>query len=174
MVSVVIFGGVKVISNVCEKLVPFMAIAYIWGCVVILGMNWEFVWPALCLIVESAFTAKAAFGGALGSGLMLALQFGCARGLFSNESGLGSAPIVASAASTRNPARQALVSMTGTFWDTVIICLLTGLVLVSTMLGNADLNVRGHGRRHQRRRCSCPARPSRASPTSARPSSSSA
>ena len=139
MVSIVIFGGVKVISNVCEKLVPFMAIAYIWGCVVILGMNWEFVWPALCLIVESAFTAKAAFGGALGSGLMLALQFGCARGLFSNESGLGSAPIVASAAATRNPARQALVSMTGTFWDTVIICLLTGLVLVSTMLGNADL-----------------------------------
>ena len=114
-------------------------IAYIWGCVVILGMNWELVWPAFCLIVESAFTAKAAFGGALGSGLMLALQFGCARGLFSNESGLGSAPIVASAAATRNPARQALVSMTGTFWDTVIICLLTGLVLVSTMLGNADL-----------------------------------
>ncbi len=139
MVSVVIFGGVKVISNVCEKLVPFMALAYIWGCVVILGMNWELVWPALCLIVESAFTAKAAFGGALGSGLMLALQFGCARGLFSNESGLGSAPIVASAAATRNPARQALVSMTGTFWDTVVICLLTGLVLVSTMLGNADL-----------------------------------
>ncbi|MDO4291563.1 MAG: sodium:alanine symporter family protein [Eggerthellaceae bacterium] len=139
MVSAVIFGGVKVISRVCEKLVPFMAIAYAWGCVMILGMNWEFVWPALCLIVECAFTPKAAFGGALGSGLMLALQFGCARGLFSNESGLGSAPIVASAASTRNPARQALVSMTGTFWDTVVICLLTGLVLVSTMLGNADL-----------------------------------
>ena len=139
MVSVVIFGGVKVISKVCEKLVPFMAIAYAWGCVVILGMNWEFVWPALCLIVESAFTAKAAFGGALGSGIMLALQFGCARGLFSNESGLGSAPIVASAAATRNPARQALVSMTGTFWDTVIICLLSGLVLVSTMLGNEEL-----------------------------------
>ena len=139
MVSVVIFGGVKVISNVCEKLVPFMAIAYIWGCVVILGMNWEFVWPALCLIVESAFTVKAAFGGALGSGLMLALQFGCARGLFSNESGLGSAPIVASAASTRNPARQALVSMTGTFWDTVIICLLTGLVLVSTMIVHPEI-----------------------------------
>ena len=76
MVSVVIFGGVKVISNVCEKLVPFMAIAYIWGCVVILGMNWELVWPAFCLIVESAFTAKAAFGCALGSGHMLALQFG--------------------------------------------------------------------------------------------------
>ncbi|WP_172136344.1 sodium:alanine symporter family protein [Adlercreutzia sp. ZJ473] len=139
MVAAVIFGGVKVISRVCEKLVPFMALAYAWGCVMILGMNWEYVWPALCLIVECAFTPKAAFGGALGSGLMLALQFGCARGLFSNESGLGSAPIVASAASTRNPARQALVSMTGTFWDTVVICLLTGLVLVSTMLGNADL-----------------------------------
>ncbi|WP_165172070.1 sodium:alanine symporter family protein [Adlercreutzia sp. ZJ242] len=139
MVAAVIFGGVKVISRVCEKLVPFMALAYAWGCIMILGMNWEYVWPALCLIVECAFTPKAAFGGALGSGLMLALQFGCARGLFSNESGLGSAPIVASAASTRNPARQALVSMTGTFWDTVVICLLTGLVLVSTMLGNADL-----------------------------------
>ena len=141
MVSVVIFGGVKVISNVCEKLVPFMAIAYIWGCVVILGMNWEFVWPALCLIVESAFTAKAAFGGALGSGLMLALQFGCARGLFSNESGLGSAPIVASAASTRNPARQALVSMTGTFWDTVVVCLMTGLVLVSTIMADNGIDM---------------------------------
>ena len=90
------------------------------------------MWPAICLIFECAFTPKAAFGGAVGSGIMMALQFGCARGLFSNESGLGSAPIVASAASTRNPARQALVSMTGTFWDTVVICALTGIVLVST------------------------------------------
>lgn len=139
MVSIVIFGGVKVISRVCEKLVPFMAIAYVWGCVVIIGMNWEYVWPAIKLIFECAFTAKAAFGGAVGSGIMLALQFGCARGLFSNESGLGSAPIVASAAATRNPARQALVSMTGTFWDTVIICALTGIVLVSTMLANPDI-----------------------------------
>lgn len=139
LVSIVIFGGVKVISRVCEKLVPFMAIAYIWGCVVILGMNWENVWPALCMIVQNAFTPDAAFGGALGVTLAKAMQFGCARGLFSNESGLGSAPIVASAASTRNPARQALVSMTGTFWDTVIICLLTGLVLVSTMIGSPEL-----------------------------------
>ena len=143
MVSVVIFGGVKVISRVCEKLVPFMAIAYAWGCIVILGMNWEYIWPAICLICECAFTPKAAFGGAVGSGLMMALQFGCARGLFSNESGLGSAPIVASAATTRNPARQALVSMTGTFWDTVVICLLTGLVLVSTMIANPDIMAAG-------------------------------
>ena len=109
------------------------------GCIVIIGMNWEHVWPAICLIFECAFTPKAAFGGAVGSGIMMALQFGCARGLFSNESGLGSAPIVASAASTRNPARQALVSMTGTFWDTVVICALTGIVLVSTMLANPGI-----------------------------------
>lgn len=140
LVGLVILGGVKVISNVCEKLVPFMAIAYSLGCIVILCINAQYVWPALCLIIECAFTPKAAFGGALGSGVMIAMQYGCARGLFSNESGLGSAPIVASAASTRNPARQALVSMTGTFWDTVIVCALTGLVLVSTMIGNAELN----------------------------------
>ncbi len=139
MVSIVIFGGVKVISRVCEKLVPFMAIAYVWGCVIILGMNWDYVWPAVCLIVECAFTPRAAFGGAVGAGLMLALQYGCARGLFSNESGLGSAPIVAAAAATRNPARQALVSMTGTFWDTVVICLMTGLVLVSTMIAHPGI-----------------------------------
>lgn len=139
MVSLVIFGGIKSISRVCEMLVPFMAIAYAWGCVVIIGLNWQFVWPAICMICECAFTGKAVFGGALGSGVMLAIQFGCARGLFSNESGLGSAPIVASAAATRNPARQALVSMTGTFWDTVVICALTGIVLVSTMLANPSL-----------------------------------
>ncbi|MEF9841152.1 MAG: sodium:alanine symporter family protein [Raoultibacter sp.] len=139
LVSLVIFGGINVISRVCEKLVPFMAIAYAWGCIVIIGMNWQFVWPAIQLIFECAFTPKAAFGGAVGSGLMMALQFGCARGLFSNESGLGSAPIVASAAATRNPARQALVSMTGTFWDTVVICALTGIVLVSTMLANPGI-----------------------------------
>jgi AGCS family alanine or glycine:cation symporter len=140
LVALVIFGGVKSISRVCEKLVPFMAIAYAVGCVVILCINYAYILDAICLIVECAFTSKAVFGGALGSGLAVALQYGCARGLFSNESGLGSAPIVASAASTRNPARQALVSMTGTFWDTVVVCLLTGLVLVSTMIGNADLN----------------------------------
>ena len=138
-VAAVIFGGVNSIARVCEWLVPIMAGAYALGCLVIMGMNAPVLGEAVGLILECAFTPKAAFGGAVGSGMVMALQFGCARGLFSNESGLGSAPIVASAAATRNPARQALVSMTGTFWDTVIICLLTGLVLVSTMLGNADL-----------------------------------
>ena len=139
LVSVVIFGGVQSISKVCERLVPIMAVAYAGGCLVILAFNWALVGDALGLILECAFTSKAAFGGAVGSGIMMALQFGCARGLFSNESGLGSAPIVASAASTRNPARQALVSMTGTFWDTVVICALTGIVLVSTMIANPGI-----------------------------------
>ena len=134
LTAAVIFGGVKFISNVCEKLVPIMAIAYAGGCIIILFMNWAYVWDAVVLILECAFTAKAAFGGAVGSGIMVALQFGCARGLFSNESGLGSAPIVAAAAKTPNPAEQALVAMTGTFWSTVVICALTGIVLVSTML----------------------------------------
>jgi AGCS family alanine or glycine:cation symporter len=141
LLGLVIIGGLRVIARVCEVLVPFMAIFYIVGCVVILVINAQFVLPALQLICVSAFSPEAAFGGAVGGGLMAALRFGAARGLFSNESGLGSAPIVASAAVTRNPARQALVSMTGTFWDTVIICALTGLVLVSTLLGYPELQV---------------------------------
>ena len=143
LVSLVIFGGVKSISHVCEKLVPIMAVAYALGCVIIMIFNVDFIGPALLLIVQSAFTAKAAFGGAVGSGIMVALQFGCARGLFSNESGLGSAPIVAAAAATKNPARQALVAMTGTFWSTVVICAITGIVLVSTMLAHPEIVTSG-------------------------------
>lgn len=139
LVSLVIFGGIGQIAKVCQVLVPFMAVAYAIGCVVIICMNGAYVWPAIETIFVCAFTPQAAFGGAVGSGLMAALQFGCARGLFSNESGMGSAPIVAAAASTRNPARQALVSMTGTFWDTVVICALTGIVLVSTGLANPQI-----------------------------------
>ena len=134
LVAAVIFGGVRSIASVCEKLVPVMAVAYAGGCLIILALNWAVLGDALALIFSCAFTAKAAFGGAVGSGIVMALQFGCARGLFSNESGLGSAPIVASAARTLNPAEQALVAMTGTFWSTVVICALTGVVLVSTML----------------------------------------
>ena len=137
--GVVILGGVKKISGVCEKLVPIMAVGYALGCIVILVMNSQYLAQALWEIVTCAFSARAAFGGAVGSGLVVALQFGCARGLFSNESGLGSAPIIAAAAQTRNPAQQALVAMTGTFWSTVVICLLTGIVLVSSMLAYPDI-----------------------------------
>jgi AGCS family alanine or glycine:cation symporter len=139
LAGVVILGGVKKISTVCEKLVPIMAVGYALGCVIILFMNAQYLVPALWEILTCAFTPRAAFGGAVGSGILVALQFGCARGLFSNESGLGSAPIIAAAAQTQNPAQQALVAMTGTFWSTVVICLLTGVVLVSTMLAYPDI-----------------------------------
>ena len=138
-VAAVIFGGVNSIARVCEWLVPVMAGAYALGCLVIMAMNAPVLGQAVGLILECAFTAKAAFGGAVGSGMIMALQFGCARGLFSNESGLGTAPIVAAAAKTRNPADQALISMTGAFWSTGVICLLTGLVLVSTMIAHPEI-----------------------------------
>ena len=139
----VIFGGVKSIAKVCERLVPFMAAAYALGCIVIMVLNGQYIPETFALIFECAFTAKAAFGGAVGSGIMVALQFGCARGLFSNESGLGTAPIVAAAATTKNPARQALIASTGTFWSTVVICLMTGIVLVSTMLAHPEIVASG-------------------------------
>lgn len=142
-VALVIFGGVRSISNVCEKLVPIMAVVYVIGCLAILCMNADYLGEAIAEIIECAFTSKAAFGGAVGSGIMVALQFGCARGLFSNEAGLGTAPIVAAAASTKNPARQSLVAMTGAFWSTVVICALTGVVLVSTLLANPQIVMDG-------------------------------
>lgn len=140
-VGSVIFGGIKKIANVCEKLVPFMALFYVVGCIVILGMNHGYLWESLCLIVKLAFTPGAAAGGLVGSGIMIAMRYGIARGLFSNESGMGTAPIAAAAAQTRNPVRQALVSSTGTFWDTVVVCLMTGLVLVSTILKNPVVDI---------------------------------
>ncbi|MBP5338255.1 MAG: alanine:cation symporter family protein [Prevotella sp.] len=140
LTAVVILGGVKSIARVCTFLVPFMAFFYVIGCIVILVMNAPFVWPALKLIVTSAFNPSAAGGGFVGATVMMAARYGIARGLFSNESGMGSAPIVAAAAQTRNPVRQALVSATGTFWDTVIICAMTGLVLVSSIMAYPDIS----------------------------------
>lgn len=136
LVAVVILGGIKSIAGVCEKLVPFMALFYVAGCVVILIINASHVLPALELIVRSAFTPQAAGGGFVGASVMMAARYGIARGLFSNESGLGSAPIVAAAAQTKNPVKQALVSSTGTFWDTVVVCAMTGIVLVSSILAD--------------------------------------
>jgi len=140
LTGAVILGGVKSIARVCGMLVPFMAIFYVVGCIVILFMNGAYLWPALKLIVTSAFTPQAAGGGFVGTTVMMAARFGIARGLFSNESGLGSAPIVAAAAQTRNPVRQALVSSSGTFWDTVVICALTGLVVVSSVIAYPDID----------------------------------
>ena len=140
LAAAVILGGVKSIAKVCGLLVPFMALFYILGCFYILLINGQYVWPALKLIVVSAFTPEAAGGGFLGTTIMMTARYGIARGLFSNESGLGSAPIVAAAAQTRNPVRQALVSSSGTFWDTVVICLITGLVVVSSIIAYPDID----------------------------------
>lgn len=132
LTGLVILGGIRSIARVCEILVPFMAIAYVGGCLVLLAIGWSTIPATIELIVTSAFTGQAAAGGFLGASVMTAMRYGVARGLFSNESGLGSAPILAAAAQTKNPVRQALVSSTGTFWDTVVVCLMTGLVLVNS------------------------------------------
>ena len=141
LVFLVVFGGVKKIAGVCEKLVPVMAGFYVIGCIVILIVNYDYIIPAIVTIVKLAFKPGAAAGGLIGSGVMLAARYGIARGLFSNESGMGSAPIVAAAAQTKNPVRQALISATGTFWDTVVVCAMTGIVLVSSILKNPDIDV---------------------------------
>jgi alanine or glycine:cation symporter, AGCS family len=128
----VILGGIKRIGNVAGVLVPVMAVIYIVAGIIVLVLNYQAVPGALALILERAFTPTAATGGFAGAIVMQTIKMGVSRGLFSNESGLGSAPIVAAAARTRNPFRQALVSMTGTFIDTIIVCTITGLVIVST------------------------------------------
>lgn len=143
LTALVVFGGVKSISRVCEKLVPVMAIFYVIGCFIILIFNRDYIIPAIQTIVSMAFKPGAAAGGLTGTGIMMAARYGIARGLFSNESGMGSAPIVAAAAQTKNPVRQALVSSTGTFWDTVVVCLMTGLVLVSSIMKNPHIEVSG-------------------------------
>ena len=140
LAGAVVLGGVRSIARVCGLLVPFMALFYVLGCFYILCVNADYLWPALQLIVKSAFSPQAAGGGFIGTTVMMAARFGIARGLFSNESGMGSAPIVAAAAQTRNPVRQALVSSSGTFWDTVVICAMTGLVIVSSVLAYPDID----------------------------------
>lgn len=139
LVALVLIGGIKSIAKVCTALVPFMALLYMLGCFVLMYINKDFLWPAIKLICESAFTPSAAGGGFVGSSIMIAARYGIARGLFSNESGLGSAPLVAAAAKTKNPVRQALVSSSGTFWDTVVICAITGIVIVSSVIAHPDI-----------------------------------
>ena len=134
LTGLVILGGVNSISKVCEKLVPLMAGFYILGCIIILVINASYIPETFSVIIRSAFNPAAAGGGFVGITVMTCIRYGVARGLFTNESGLGSAPIVDAAAATRNPARQALISMSGVFWDTIVVCLMTGLVLVSCII----------------------------------------
>ena len=134
LTGLVIIGGVQSISKVCEKLVPLMAGFYVLGCIIILIMNAAYIPQTFSVIVRAAFNPAAAGGGFVGITIIQCIRYGVARGLFTNESGLGSAPIVDACAATRNPSRQALISMSGVFWDTIVVCLMTGLVLVSCII----------------------------------------
>lgn len=145
MTGAVVLGGIKSIARVCTAIVPFMAAVYILGCIAIIFINFEYVWPAIKLIVVSAFAPESVGGGFVGGTVMMACRYGIARGLFSNESGMGSAPIMAATAQTRNPVRQALVSSSGTFWDTVVICALTGIVIVSSVIAYPDIDFHDGG-----------------------------
>ncbi|MBL6440112.1 sodium:alanine symporter family protein [Streptococcus suis] len=127
-----IFGGIEKISDVSTKIVPFMAILYILASLIVLLVHWDELLPTLGLVLKSAFSPAAAVGGFVGATVKEAIQRGIARGVFSNESGLGSAPIAAAAAKSDNPVEQGLISMTGTFIDTLIICTLTGLTILVT------------------------------------------
>ena len=141
----VMLGGVKSIARVCSALLPFMAVLYVVGCIIILVINGEYMWPTIKLICEAAIDPAAVGGGFAGGSVLIVARYGVARGLFSNESGMGSAPIVAAAARTRNPVRQALVSATGTFWDSVVICAITGLVIVSSIIAYPDITFEDGG-----------------------------
>ncbi len=140
IVAIIIFGGIQSISKVAEKIVPFMAIIYILAALIVLIFNAGNILPSIALILKSAFTGQAATGGFAGATMMIAIQSGIARGVFSNESGLGSAPIAAAAAKTEEPVEQGLVSMTGTFIDTIIVCTLTGLAIIVTGGWSSNLN----------------------------------
>ena len=134
LVGAVLMGGIKRIGSVAGALVPFMAVAYIIAGLIVLATNADQIGPAINLIFESAFTGHAAEGGFAGAAVWAAIRFGVARGVFSNEAGLGSAPIAHAAAQTKDPVRQGLVAMLGTFLDTILICTITGLVIVSSGL----------------------------------------
>jgi AGCS family alanine or glycine:cation symporter len=139
MVALVLLGGIKRIAQVAGKLVPLMTVIYLLATAIILVMHMADIPTALALIVDSAFNGTAATGGFAGATVMLALRMGVSRGIFSNESGLGSAPIAHAAAETNSPVRQGTIAMLGTFIDTLIICTMTGLVLIVSGAWNTDL-----------------------------------
>ena len=134
LIAAAVLGGVKSISKLCTALVPAMAIFYVLGSIAVLCVCHETIVPAISLILKEAFSLRSITGGFFGTAIMLGMRYGIARGLFSNESGMGSAAIIAASAQTRNPVRQALIASTGTFWDTVCICALTGITMVSAVL----------------------------------------
>ena len=145
LTALVIMGGVKSVGNVCQVLVPFMAIAYMLACLGIIIVNRQYLGEAISVIFNSAFSARAAFGGFAGSTLMTACRFGMARGLFSNEAGVGTASVVSAAAEGNNYKNLSYVSMTAVFWDTAVVCMVTGVAIVTVMVSNPEgaLNTAG-------------------------------
>ncbi|MCZ6804824.1 MAG: sodium:alanine symporter family protein [Proteobacteria bacterium] len=140
LAALVIIGGIKRIAQVASKIVPFMAIAYITAALIIVILNFEKIPGVISLVIQSAFTGSAASGGFLGASIWMAIRFGVARGIFSNEAGLGSAPIAHAAAKTNDPVKQGMVAMLGTFIDTLIICSLTAFVIILTGAWESGLN----------------------------------
>ena len=138
LTALVIMGGVKSVGNVCQVLVPFMAIAYMLACVGIIVVNRAYLGQAVKLIITSAFQKKAAFGGFTGSTIMTACRFGMARGLFSNEAGAGTTSVVSAASEGRNHKNLSYVAMTAAFWDTAVVCMMSGLAIVSSILANPE------------------------------------
>ncbi len=138
-IGLVLIGGIKSIGKVCTTLVPAMGLFYILGCVFLIIINFNYLGPALALILKSAFVPTSLAGGFIGATLQTACRYGIARGLFTNEAGLGSAGIAASTAKTNKPKRQALISMTATFWDTVVMCAVTGIIIVIVVIKSPDL-----------------------------------
>lgn len=136
--GLVIMGGIQSISRFCTKTIPFLGFLYIGCCILLIWMNRDCFLPAVSLIVRSAFRPSCAAAGFVGSTLQSAARFGIARGLFTNEAGIGTAAIAAGACETSNPTRQGLISMTAVFWDTVVMCALTGIVIVSNILKHPE------------------------------------
>lgn len=140
----VIVGGISAIGNLCMKLVPALAIVYMGSCVVLLFLGRDAILPAIKLILTDALCPRALLSGAAGSSLLLSARYGIARGLFTNEAGIGTSSIVAAASESENPTKQAFVSMTAVFWDTVVMCLLSGLVIVVNQIKH-PASLRGIG-----------------------------
>ncbi len=139
LAGIVILGGAKQIAKVCTWLVPFMSLFYLGGCFLLIWMNRSLLPETLRVIIQSAFSSRSVIGGLAGTAVMVGMRTGISRGLFTNEAGLGSIPLAAAGACTESPKQQALVSMTGTFWDTVVMCAITGIAVVSSMLRQPEI-----------------------------------
>lgn len=139
LAGAVLLGGVKKIAAVCEKLVPAMGLLYISGCLGVIYVNRGFLWEAICLIIREALMPRSLRGGGAGSAVMAAMRYGVARGLFTNEAGMGTSPMASAAGPCRSPEAEALAAMTGVLWDTVVVCAMTGIALVSAMVASPRL-----------------------------------